>query len=449
MPAHRRPSTLTAPRGIEAFGDWRRVPRGRRGPGAARRWRLATSFAALVVIVDLAGVNARPPTAGLTGFAAPAAATTGLSASTPTDAATPPPAAVVPDARSFTSVPTQEAQLRRATFTSNLPDQRARIAIATAMAQIGLPYVWGGDGPDAGDAGFDCSGLTTFSYAAANVNLPRTAHTQYYTGPHVAAGAALQPGDLVFYGTAARVHHVGMYIGDGRMVNAPTFGKPVRTAYYRWTGDDYLGASRPAATGLPGTGLPPYIPAPAPADPSPGATIFAAPEAPLPATPLPAPTDPQPPEAVTAAEAVAEAPPVVGPTEAVVGPTTLPPTTATSTTAPATSPPATTTPGATAPAATPDREGSSPSSNPASTPTPPAPTPSAPTPAAPTTSSRPPLTTSTPPAPATPTDAPATSGTAGNLTAPVPATESSVAGTSAALKSTGVGADGLPVSAGS
>ena len=148
-----------------------------------------------------------------------------------------------------------------AEFTTALPDQRAQVAIRTAMAQLGLPYVWGGDGPTNGDAGFDCSGLTTFSYAAAGVSLPRTAHTQYYTGPHVPQGAALQPGDLVFYGTPATVHHVGMYLGDGKMVNAPTFGKPVQTAFYRWTGDDYLGATRPAATGPTTSGLLPYAPA--------------------------------------------------------------------------------------------------------------------------------------------------------------------------------------------
>ena len=67
---------------------------------------------------------------------------------------------------------------REAQFTTALPDQRAQVAIRTVMAQIGLPYVWGGDGPTNGDAGFDCSGLTTFAYAAAGVSLPRTAHTQ-------------------------------------------------------------------------------------------------------------------------------------------------------------------------------------------------------------------------------------------------------------------------------
>ncbi len=139
------------------------------------------------------------------------------------------------------------AQLRQAEFTTDAPDVRAAAAIRTALAQIGLPYVWGGNGPTNGDAGFDCSGLTTFSYASAGVSLPRTAHTQYNAGPHVPDGAPLQPGDLVFYGTTARVHHVGMYLGAGRMVNAPTFGKPVQVAFYRYRGDDYLGATRPAA----------------------------------------------------------------------------------------------------------------------------------------------------------------------------------------------------------
>ena len=192
---------------------------------------------------------------------------------------------------------------REAQFTTALPDQRAQIAIRTAMAQIGLPYVWGGDGPTNGDDGFDCSGLTTFSYAAAGVSLPRTAHTQYYKGPHVPQGAALQPGDLVFYGTPAKVHHVGLYLGDGKMVNAPTFGKPVQTAFYRYSGDDYLGATRPAATGQTTSGLLPY----APAAPSTGAPeIFPAPVAPAPTT-EPNATVPQQPVAAVAAPEVAPA----------------------------------------------------------------------------------------------------------------------------------------------
>ncbi|MCU1630840.1 MAG: hypothetical protein JWP64_5789 [Pseudonocardia sp.] len=188
-------------------------------------------------------------------------------------------------------------------FTTGLPDRRATTAIAAAMAQIGLPYVWGGDGPTEGDAGFDCSGLTHFAYDVAGIDLPRTAHTQYYEGPHVPATAGLQPGDLVYYGVPAKVHHVGMYIGNGKMVNAPTFGKPVQVAYYRWTGDDYLGATRPATSGAPDTGPLPVVPEPLPAPPAP--EIFEAPVAPAP-TEVPNPTVPEPPQSDTAALSIAQ-----------------------------------------------------------------------------------------------------------------------------------------------
>jgi cell wall-associated NlpC family hydrolase len=215
------------------------------------------------------------------------------------------------------------AQLRQAAFTSAAPDQRAALAIRTALAQIGLPYVWGGDGPTNGDAGFDCSGLTTFSYGTVGVLLPRTAHTQYNAGPHVPDGAALQPGDLVFYGTSARVHHVGMYLGAGRMVNAPTFGKPVQVAFYRYRGDDYLGATRPAAAGGSlTTGVLPYVD-PVPAVPDVALApmqreqqaqerVFQAPAASLPAV-LPQPGDAAlPSEQQSAAQAIAESDVVTG-----------------------------------------------------------------------------------------------------------------------------------------
>lgn len=125
------------------------------------------------------------------------------------------------------------------------PGSAALKAINYARGQLGLPYLWGGDGPDAGDVGFDCSGLTRAAYAAAGITLPRTAHTQYHAGPRVAAGQPLQPGDLVFYGTPGRVHHVGIYIGHDQMIHAPRRGDVIRIAAYRWNGDDYLGATRP------------------------------------------------------------------------------------------------------------------------------------------------------------------------------------------------------------
>lgn len=98
----------------------------------------------------------------------------------------------------------------------------ADAAIAYAMSQLGQPYLWGGDGPEAGEAGFDCSGLTAAAYGAADIQLPRTAHTQYHAGSAVPPGTPLLPGDLVFYGTADHVHHVGLYIGNGQHDQRPT-----------------------------------------------------------------------------------------------------------------------------------------------------------------------------------------------------------------------------------
>jgi hypothetical protein len=152
------------------------------------------------------------------------------------------------------------------------------MAVDAALAQRGLPYVWGGNGPAGGDEGFDCSGLTAFAYAAAGLELPRTAHAQYHAGPHLRPGAPLLPGDLVFYGVPERVHHVGIYVGDGRMAHAPRFGEPVHVVPHRWPGDRYLGATRPAATGRSGPDLDPAPASPAPPLPPPHDVLAASPE---------------------------------------------------------------------------------------------------------------------------------------------------------------------------
>ncbi|WP_363320489.1 C40 family peptidase [Pseudonocardia sp.] len=159
------------------------------------------------------------------------------------------------------------------------PPDPAAVAVDAALDQLGLPYEWGGDGPAAGETGFDCSGLTRHAYAVAGIALPRTAHAQFYAGPGVPGGAPLQPGDLVFYGVAERVFHVGLFVGEGRMVNASTYGRPVRVSQYRYPGDEYLGATRPA--GLDEPGLRPPRPVPAPL-PIPVPEIFDAPPASLP-----------------------------------------------------------------------------------------------------------------------------------------------------------------------
>ena len=96
----------------------------------------------------------------------------------------------------------------------------AQVAVNTALAQQGKPYVWGGTGP----RGYDCSGLTWSAYRAAGVTLPRTSRAQATAGVPVAR-ANLQPGDLIFF--YSPVSHVGMYVGNGLMVHSSTYGKPV------------------------------------------------------------------------------------------------------------------------------------------------------------------------------------------------------------------------------
>ena len=117
------------------------------------------------------------------------------------------------------------------------PHPQAQKAVDTAMAQIGKPYRWGANGPDS----FDCSGLTSYAWAAAGVSIPRSSRAQYAGLPHVGM-EQLAPGDLVFYGSP--IHHVGMFIGNGQMVNAPYTGEAVRVdSIYRL---DFAGAARPA-----------------------------------------------------------------------------------------------------------------------------------------------------------------------------------------------------------
>ena len=130
------------------------------------------------------------------------------------------------------------------------PQRRPRHAAGSRWPsparQLGLPYLWGGDGPAHGDPGFDCSGLTTAAYAAAGITLPRTAHTQYLAGPSLPPGTPLQAGDLLFFGTPTRVHHVGIATGDGTlMIHAPRRGTTIRIQDAA-TLPDYLAASRPA-----------------------------------------------------------------------------------------------------------------------------------------------------------------------------------------------------------
>ncbi|MEU4652946.1 NlpC/P60 family protein [Streptomyces sp. NPDC023723] len=103
------------------------------------------------------------------------------------------------------------------------PNPRAAAAVAYAYAKLGSPYVWGATGPNA----FDCSGLIQAAYRSAGVALPRTTYAQIDTG-HRVSRAELRPGDLVFFYPG--VTHVGLYVGNGRMIHAPNPSSPVRVA---------------------------------------------------------------------------------------------------------------------------------------------------------------------------------------------------------------------------
>ena len=112
---------------------------------------------------------------------------------------------------------------------------------AFLQAQIGKPYQWGGAGPDS----WDCSGLTMAAYAQVGIPLPHNAAAQYALTQAAAVDPSqLQPGDLVFF-DGPQPGHVGVYIGNGQMIDAPNTGAFVRVEAL-WT-TSYTGATRPAA----------------------------------------------------------------------------------------------------------------------------------------------------------------------------------------------------------
>lgn len=120
-------------------------------------------------------------------------------------------------------------------------------AIAYADAQLGKPYLWGGESET---NGFDCSGLVQAAYGVAGVGLPRTAAAQYAATANKAVGPGeqLQVGDLVFFGTPTKIHHVGIYVGNGLLLNAPHTGAKVRIQALSGFPDEYA-VTRPLTDG--------------------------------------------------------------------------------------------------------------------------------------------------------------------------------------------------------
>ena len=131
----------------------------------------------------------------------------------------------------------------------NVPEGRQRgtkvgaaKSVAYARAQIGKPYLWAADGP----ASFDCSGLTMMAWRQSDVSLPHWSVAQYATGKKISL-ANIRPGDMVFFATDLTeyrsIHHVGLYIGNGQMIEAPFTGSFVRVSSINRA--SLFGASRP------------------------------------------------------------------------------------------------------------------------------------------------------------------------------------------------------------
>lgn len=124
--------------------------------------------------------------------------------------------------------------------------------IARAKSQLGLPYTWGGGNykgptrgfPDGGvgqangdhyKTGFDCSGLMMYAFAGAGFRLPHYSGYQYRAGPRVPVSQKA-PGDMLFWAKRGKIHHVALYIGGGRMIEAPRSGLRVRITSVRYGG---------------------------------------------------------------------------------------------------------------------------------------------------------------------------------------------------------------------
>lgn len=120
-------------------------------------------------------------------------------------------------------------------FGNEAGDATTDEVVKMAESQIGVPYVWAGATP--GKA-FDCSGLTMWAWKQAGVNLPHNADAQYHDSAHVehVPLSQLKPGDLLFYNDGGSIHHVTMYVGNGKMVEAPHTGANVREVPVRTQG---------------------------------------------------------------------------------------------------------------------------------------------------------------------------------------------------------------------
>jgi peptidoglycan DL-endopeptidase CwlO len=109
-------------------------------------------------------------------------------------------------------------------------DSLGEQALRAALTRIGDPYVWGGSGPD----DFDCSGLVMWAYAQVGISLEHLTYDQWNEGMHIPQ-SQIEPGDLLFF---FNLGHVGLDLGDGLMVDAPSAGQDVQVQPIIWSAFD-------------------------------------------------------------------------------------------------------------------------------------------------------------------------------------------------------------------
>ena len=108
----------------------------------------------------------------------------------------------------------------------SVSDSTREIAATLARQMVGKPYVYGGESPE---SGFDCSGLVFYSYGRAGTPVPRTSLDQFKVARKIPLANA-EPGDVVFFQDHAKLSHVGIYLGNGEFVHAPSTGRRVALA---------------------------------------------------------------------------------------------------------------------------------------------------------------------------------------------------------------------------
>lgn len=190
-------------------------------------WALALYLSAASALA--APVTGTTPAASTGGEApaAPAAATR----IDPTERADPGQAAAAPPVAPPAAAPglsTDPAALAPDPDAAAEGDSRVGILLQKALTLLGTPYRWGGTDPA---KGFDCSGLVGYVFRTAlGIELPRVSRDMARSGERVADRARLAAGDLVFFGLKGRINHVGIYLGEGRFLHAPSRGKDVRVS---------------------------------------------------------------------------------------------------------------------------------------------------------------------------------------------------------------------------